>query len=322
MKLDDRVYGKEEIKEQVLIDLISCKSVQRLRGLAQYGLPDRYYHKKNFSRYEHSIGVMIFLRQLGADLNEQIAGLLHDVSHTAFSHVVDWVIGDPTKEDHQDTIHDGMIKNSEIPNILQTYRLDYRDISDINQFSLLERAAPSLCVDRIDYSLREMNHDGENTESFISNLKNKNGQLTFLDGGIARKFALKYAELQRVHWAGDQARARYFILADILRYGLNEKIISMDDLKQEDNFVINKLIEHEDKYCLDKLNLLKNGFNVRESENGIVLLKKFRYVDPEISVNGNMRRLSEIDDDYRVFLEDERKNYSCQRKIVMERILK
>ena len=70
------------------------------------------------------------------------------------------------------------------------------------------------------------------------------------------------------------------------------------------------------------MNLLKNGFNVRESENGIVLLKKFRYVDPEISVNGNMRRLSEIDDDYRVFLEDERKNYSCQRKIVMERILK
>ena len=85
MKIEDRVYGEEEIREKVLVDLINCKSIQRLKGLAQFGLPDEYYHRNGFSRYEHSLGVLIFLRKFGTDLNEQIAGLLHDVSHTAFS---------------------------------------------------------------------------------------------------------------------------------------------------------------------------------------------------------------------------------------------
>ena len=156
MKLDDRVYGKEEIKEQVLIDLISCKSVQRLRGLAQYGLPDRYYHKKNFSRYEHSIGVMIFLRQLGAYLNEQIAGLLHDVSHTSFSHIGDWIFGTTKEENFQDLNHEKFLSDSDIPRILLLYNINPSYISKIDNFKLLERKRPELCADRIDFSLREI----------------------------------------------------------------------------------------------------------------------------------------------------------------------
>ena len=122
MKIEDRVYGEEEIEERILIDLINCKSVQRLRGLAQYGFPDEYYHKNGFSRYEHSLGVLIFLRRLGAKLDEQIAGLLHDVSHTSFSHVIDWAIGNPEREDFQDKNHLNIIKNSEIPGILEKYK--------------------------------------------------------------------------------------------------------------------------------------------------------------------------------------------------------
>jgi HD superfamily phosphohydrolase len=34
---------------------------------------------------------MLLVRRLGASLEEQIAALLHDVSHTAFSHVIDSV---------------------------------------------------------------------------------------------------------------------------------------------------------------------------------------------------------------------------------------
>ena len=131
MKIEDRVYGEEKIEEEVLIDLINCRPVQRLKGLAQYGLPDEYYHKKNFSRYEHSLGVLVFLRRLGANSTEQIAGLLHDVSHTAFSHIIDWVIGNPEKEDFQDKNHNNIIKNSEIPQILEKYNFDFNEVSEI-----------------------------------------------------------------------------------------------------------------------------------------------------------------------------------------------
>ncbi len=82
-KIYDKVYGKEKIKEPVLIELINSDSIQRLKGISQFGMPDEYYHLKTFSRKEHSIGVLILLRRMRANLEEQVAGLLHDVSHTA-----------------------------------------------------------------------------------------------------------------------------------------------------------------------------------------------------------------------------------------------
>ncbi len=167
MKVKDKVYGFWEIKEEVLIDLINSKFIQRLKGVSQFGLPSEYYHKKGFSRYEHSIGVLILLKKLGANLKEQISGLLHDGSHTAFSHVVDWVLGDPTKEDYQDKTHLESLTNSKVPQILSKYGFDYKEVSDIERFFLLERKAPDLCADRIDYSLREFRTEGKDVGDLV-----------------------------------------------------------------------------------------------------------------------------------------------------------
>ena len=104
MKINDRVYGNQEINEAILLDLINSNSIKRLKDISQIGMPDEYLSFSGFSRYEHSLGVMILLKRLRANLEEQVAGLLHDISHTPFSHVIDWVIGDPTKEDYQDSI--------------------------------------------------------------------------------------------------------------------------------------------------------------------------------------------------------------------------
>ena len=68
MILKDDVYGEEKIQESVLINLINSKPVQRLKKISQFGIPKEYYHKETFSRFEHSIGVLILLRRLGANL--------------------------------------------------------------------------------------------------------------------------------------------------------------------------------------------------------------------------------------------------------------
>ena len=40
---------------------------------------------------------MLLIKKLGGSVEEQIAGLLHDVSHTAFSHVIDYVFDNKMK---------------------------------------------------------------------------------------------------------------------------------------------------------------------------------------------------------------------------------
>lgn len=123
----DTLYGETEITEPVILDLIKTKEFQRLQGLNQSGIPFPYPRRQEFTRYDHSIGVYLLLQKLGASIEEQIAGLVHDVSHTAFSHAIDWVyIKNGGNEEMQDDAHEDYVLNSLIPEILQDYGFDPR----------------------------------------------------------------------------------------------------------------------------------------------------------------------------------------------------
>src|SRR3989338_1569443 len=156
MDVNDRVYSRQKIEEAVLIEIANSPEMQRLKKISQFGMPDEYYHKVGFSRYEHSLGVLFLVRMLGGGLEEQIVGLSHDVSHTAFSHVVDWALGDPSKEDYQDNRHLKFINNSSLASIFGKNGFSAENIADLHSFSLVDYPAPDLCADRIDYTLREM----------------------------------------------------------------------------------------------------------------------------------------------------------------------
>jgi HD superfamily phosphohydrolase len=62
--------------------------------------------------------VLLILNKLGVDYKEQIAGLLHDISHKSFSHVYDWIVKDHTvsgdKEEAQDDLHKIYIRKSSL----------------------------------------------------------------------------------------------------------------------------------------------------------------------------------------------------------------
>jgi len=155
MIINDRIYGSIEITEPVLIELINSKPLQRLKGINQAGASKYVLPEKILTRYEHSVGVMVLLRKLGASLEEQIAGLMHDIPHTAFSHVIDFVFQDENHEFHE-KFHASIIKNSEIPAILKKHGFSLKRLLDEHNFKLLERKIPGLCADRIDYTLRDM----------------------------------------------------------------------------------------------------------------------------------------------------------------------
>jgi len=219
MKIKDSVYGVEEVNEPVLVELIKSQPMQRLKSVSQMGIPDKYHSIKNFSRYEHSVGVMILLKKLGANEKEQIAGLLHDISHTAFSHLIDWVIGKVGgDENFQDEQHKNFMNSKTLSKVLRKYKFNPEEIFNYKRFGLLERPIPMLCADRVDYSLREF--PKQEARFCINNLLVLDNKIVFKNKKAAKLFALNYLSIQENHWGGFEAIARYFIFANLFILGV------------------------------------------------------------------------------------------------------
>lgn len=296
MVLRDNVYGKFDIKEPVLIELLRAPSILRLKKISQYGVPDKYYHHKNYSRYEHSVGVMLLLRRLGATLEEQVAGLLHDISVLAFSHITDWVFsgGRDGIESYHDSIHEEFVKKTEIPKILKRYDFVLERILDEDNFSLLEKKIPDLCADRVDYALREFKYwlNPKIVGRCLESLINYNGEVVFNDQEVAFLFASGFLELQTKHWGGYEAVFRYHLFSRALEIALEKRVVNKKDFYKDEPFILSK-VERADGEIKKILALLKEG-DLKEIErnSGREVYKKFRYVDPKVISDGKSVKLS------------------------------
>lgn len=308
MKITDRMYGTMTITSPVLLALINSKPVQRLKKITQYGVPDEYNAAfiRNFTRYEHSIGVMLLLKKLGASEEEQIAGLLHDTSHTAFSHVIDWVVGSTAKQDYQDNMHKNIILNSDIPEILKKYGYDPERITDYKYFTLLERPVPGLCADRGDYAMREFPQQA--VPICLSAMIQYKGKIVFSNTEAAHIFALNYLTTQENLWSHNESAIRYMFWAKILKIAMKEKIIVFSDFWTDDQAVLRKLNKAKNNDITQLLRIMQTYKQLAYlPKSKKILPKKFRFIDPEILTNGKLVKLSSIDNAFAKEVERARK---------------
>lgn len=301
--IKDPIYGEFEINEPVLIELINSKPLQRLKKIWQHGLPEKYYFMKTFTRYDHSIGVFLLLRKLNARLEEQIAGLLHDVSHTAFSHVADFLFKN-IDENYQDSILEEFLLNTEIPGILNKYNYELSDVLEgKNKFYLLENNAPDICADRIDYTLRELVQtiNFEDAIYCYNNLIVLNNNIIFGNLKSAELFAKYYSLMERQHWGSVDNMVRYELTANVLRFAIDKKIILLEDLHKDDQYVIDKLLLSKEKYIQDNLKIIFKiiNFEICDANFDFHLQKKFRYVDPKfLDSDTKVKRYSDVNPKY------------------------
>jgi len=312
----DKIYGTYKITSPVIIKLLKSSPVQRLKKIAQFGVPDQLYHLKGYSRYDHSVGVFLLLRKLEASELEQIAGLLHDVSHTAFSHVIDYVYNMSELEEYQDNQHKSFILNSEIKAILMKYDIDPNLMTNYYLFGLLEQRIPDLCADRIDYALREF--PIKTARLCLSGITVTKDRIVFNDRELAILFAKNFLDRQKKHWGGFEAVVRYRIFAQALKEALDKNIIRSEDLWKYDDFVVKKLKKSSNKKIHSILTLLKNKSLDHLPKGRKALHKKFRYVDPQVVTASGLKRLSFIDKSFRDLLQKEKKQ---NKKGVQERII-
>lgn len=303
MQINDLIYGKFEINEPVLLEIIKSKPLQRIKGVNQAGTQLVEPHR-NLTRYDHCIGVMLLLRKYNARLEEQIAGLLHDVPHTAFSHAVDFVF----KERESQTYHERFLKevvfNSEIPEILKKYNIDPKKVTQAENFSLLEQEIPDLCADRIDYSLRDIrnydNFSGSEVEQILDSLGTRNGKFILTDKSTALMYARAFMKACLEFWNAPKTLAAFELMGDLLRTGLEIGVISEKDLFLTDEELILKISSSataETTKYLEKLTP-RLSFIIDQENFDYHTKGKVRYIDPIILEHGELNRLSELNEDF------------------------
>ena len=321
MIYQDRVYGEIEIKEPVILDLIKSPSLERLKGIDQAGyLPLEAkllgvpYSKVKHNRFEHSLGVFILLKKFRAPLEEQIAGLIHDVSHPVFSHCIDYALDEGSEKYHvyQDDIHDEFVINSELPKILGGYGFDINHILNMDNFPLLERELPDLCADRLDYSLRTaaiFNEATSGTISYLlSNLTIENNFWVFKNLNSAEKYAKLFLKLNKIYYSGFPSGVMFRAVGDTIRYALSKDYVKLFTTDREAIETIKEKSKTDNK--------LKNLFKRMEGKvkfendpqnyDGHVFCKS-RIVDPLLKIEDKTKRFSEVEESWKEVMETESK---------------
>lgn len=300
----DRVYGKNEIKDEVIIKIIKTKAMQRLKKINQAGSSQYVIPGRNVSRFEHSLGVFLLLKKLNASVEERIAGLIHDISHTAFSHVIDFVFSSKEQDFHE-KFYKKIVLNSNIPSILSEYGIEIDKLLDLSKFSLLEKPLPNLCADRLDYFLRDMvmcePHSLEKIDVFLNHLVVYDDEIVINNKNIARDMSISYLKTNEKIWANPFEVALFKILGDAIKIALDKNIITLSDLFTTDNEVYEKLKNSDDEDIVEKLSWLSSKTTVTQNEEDydFYVKPKVRYIDPKVLLNGKLLRLSKIDREYK-----------------------
>ena len=303
----DIVFGSHVITEPVIVDIINSASLQRLQDIDQTGYPEPFFPGlKKLTRFEHSLGVYLLLYRYGASVEEQVAGLIHDVSHTAFSHCADYSLADAEggkTQSHQDNIFEEYVRQSEIPGILVRHGLQVDTILDDTRFPLKEKLLPDLCADRIDYSFRSALASGARTPKEIQELLNKlstNGTAWFFEDILsARHYAELFSCLNATLWCSIHSAAMFRGVGDCLRYAYQHKYLHLDDFYGTDRTVLEKIGRQLDtdpqlQLLFDRMNNKIPFLNDPSNPKNEVFCKS-RVVDPLCIHQGSLLRLSEID---------------------------
>ena len=304
MLLHDKIYGEVDVMDPVLLELTQQPSLHRLNHIMQHGISAVIGLTSPISRLEHSVGVMLLVKIMGGDLKEQIAALLHDISHTAFSHVIDQVFECEPHESYHEIHKERFLRESEIPDFLHRNRYDWRDFINEDNYPLLEQAAPNLCADRLDYFFRDcvgLNLlNGTQVHEMLDHLIVVDHRILLDDADVAGMMAESYLAADDASWSNIHEVGIYELTAQAIRRGLDTGELTPMDFEFTDQYLWGLLQDSPDSRIQELVSRIHTGARfTRDSQNPDFLVEtRVRTIDPEVQIKGQIRRYSEINPEY------------------------
>lgn len=350
-KTKDSIVIKPTLYNKVVINLskpegivvnaiINHPSFIRLKEIAQYGASEKLecarkllYHlyenegKKYpgfYNRYEHSLCVYAILRHHVKNINERIAGLIHDIAHPPLSHMADLFLEDLKGQDHDQRIGE-FLKHTNLSGVLEQEGIKIKDvIFDKDQENLIavKRPKPHLSADRIEYTITGgylcNRLKAQDVKHILSSLNfNENAKWFFNNKEAAQLFGAASIYMTKYYTGVDWNTVLGRILLEILKEA--SLFFSNDEMHQ-------LLYEWGDKMLWQKLKKLRseslkihtllniiNHMNNTQKHPTLFCLKHepspltktphyihhspapSRICDPCIKINGECVKLSKID---------------------------
>lgn len=146
--------------------VISTKDFQRLRYIKQLGFDFLVYPGATHTRFEHSLGTFYvtgeLVRNVFGEKNEELelAGLLHDLGHAAFSHSSDPALAKFLKTTHE-KIGERKIKDNGFVDIIDKNGFSTKKVlSYLRGEGIGQLVTGTIGSDRIDYLMRDALHTG------------------------------------------------------------------------------------------------------------------------------------------------------------------
>ena len=255
MQIHDVVWGDCEIGnrqpyDSLLMELARSPLFRRLQAVEQLTLPPHFATLPNttyFSRWQHIWGSLVFVRKMteGDDRFDdrqrailELRTLFSDVGQTAFSHLGDWIFqGVQGGENLHDQDLRELLEVFGVDKLLEKYglTLDETVFPEIDDW--VECPSPDLCVDRVDYGLREIlrwsgkavniypyEHSLQNPQSLFR--INDQHMLEVTNEDFARRFAAGYSILPTEHWNQPVHRLQLELLQTAVKRALLESYFS------------------------------------------------------------------------------------------------
>ena len=331
---------------------IELPIMQRLSGIGLLCGTDwtsLYKNRFFYSRLDHSVGVALIIWNFTKDKTQTIAGLLHDVSTTVFSHVSDFRKGDAlTQTSTEEPTTKMILSDSALCKLLESDGIEPKDVVDYHIYPIADNEIPSLSADRLEYMYPSgVALDGSWTFEEIAKtyndliiLKNEENkeELGFKTIEMAELYCKKFCMIGHILQLNEN-KLSLQLLSQIM-----SKAVELDVLQEEDfmtlseskiiekieSFISKKTLSLEEQKFATMYNTFRKMTKVEhtnqklpEDEYFCVSLKvKQRYINPLVKVGTNSqqaKRLSEISDFanklIKDFLEYEDTKFGCVKLI-------
>jgi hypothetical protein len=301
MKYEDEIYGEFVIEDELIIELINSRPFQRLKEISNDGANRYIFEVGDPTRYKHSMGVFYLAQRYSDRRGDHVMALLHDIAHTAFSHVIDFVVGDGVSQDYHDQAISKFLVDSEIAQILRKHDLNPQNFLEKKDYPLVGASSPDLNVDRLDYFLRDSagakTIASELIEVILSDIEFDGTSLYFKNQEIATAMFLVALNISRLNYLSANSVGSYYLLSEAIKIAQNEGIVSEEDFFTTDAELLGKMKKASNRQVnnfLDRLTPSTNFVRTDKENAEYTTKNKVRYIDPLVKKDGSFVRITEL----------------------------